>query len=73
MADQVSKSLKEKLERLGKAIAENEKKLPPKVVEFPLWKNDERVAPASILRSALFGVVKRGKRRRVENKVIISW
>jgi len=44
------------------------------VFEVPKpWGNDKRGVPSSILRSALFGVVKRGKRSYLENYSIASW
>lgn len=43
---------------------------------LPFWPEPQRVAPNAILRSALFGVVKRGKRRFVEGKtplLVSAW
>lgn len=42
-------------------------------IQLPLWADDQRGAPAAILRSALFGVVKRGQRVAVENQVLAAW
>lgn len=54
--------------------------LPPKenleAVQLPIWREPQRAAPNAILRSALFGVVKRGKRRFVEGKtplLVSAW
>jgi len=44
------------------------------VIQFPLpWEKEQRGAPSAIMRSALFGVVKRGKRAYLENKELMSW
>jgi hypothetical protein len=43
------------------------------VVQLPVWDNDQRGAPAAVLRSALFGVIKRGSRRAVEKEILASW
>lgn len=43
------------------------------VVQLPLWPEPNRGIPNSILRSALFGVVRRGRRRYVEKELIASW
>ena len=43
------------------------------VVRLPLWRDFERAAPSCVLRSALFGVVKRGKRRYLRDEILKSW
>lgn len=45
----------------------------PEVLQLNLWKRDERPAPNPILRSALFGVVQRGRRRHCSNELLESW
>jgi hypothetical protein len=46
----------------------------PTVVPFPEpWAETMRACPLAILRSALFGVVQRGRRRHLYNAEIISW
>ena len=44
-----------------------------KVVHLPMWDDDQRGAPAAVVRSALFGMVKRGSRKAVENQLLASW
>ena len=44
-----------------------------KVVHLPMWDDDQRGVPAAVVRSALFGVVKRGSRKAVENQLLASW
>jgi hypothetical protein len=39
---------------------------------IPFWKDNQRGVPNCFLRSALFGVVKKGKRARIKNKKIAS-
>lgn len=41
--------------------------------QLPLWDDDQRGAPVIVLRSSLFGVVKRGSRTAVENQVLAAW
>lgn len=41
------------------------------IAQLPLWPEPQRVAPNAILRSALFGVVRRGKRRFVEGETLL--
>lgn len=55
--DTLDPSLREGLERLRKKAAEDQMRLP-----FPNWPDDRRAAPNDMVRSALFGVVKRGRR-----------
>lgn len=43
------------------------------VVQLPLWPEPSRGIPNSILRSALFGIVRRGRRRYVDKALIASW
>jgi len=43
-----------------------------RVVQLPLWPEPARGVPNGILRSALFGVVKRGKRKYIDNELIAS-
>jgi len=44
------------------------------IIRIPLpWEKEQRGAPSAIMRSALFGVVKRGKRAYLENKELMSW
>lgn len=43
------------------------------LVQLPLWDDDQRAAPAAVLRSALFGVIKRGNRKAVENETLAAW
>ena len=41
--------------------------------QLAFWPDDKLNAPAVILRSALFGLVERGKRKAVQRKEIASW
>lgn len=42
-------------------------------VQLPLWPEPNRGVPNAIVRSALFGVVRRGRRRYAEKELIASW
>jgi hypothetical protein len=42
-------------------------------LQLPFAFDIERTAPAPVVRSALFGIVKRGTRRYVEREVVASW
>jgi len=43
------------------------------ITQLPLWDEDQRGAPAAVLRSALFGIIKRGRRSAVEKQLLASW
>lgn len=43
------------------------------IVQLPLWDEDQRGAPSAVLRSALFGVIKRGNREAVERQLLAAW
>lgn len=43
------------------------------VIQFPLWPEPERAAPNAFLRSALFGVVRKGERRYCEQEKLAAW
>lgn len=43
------------------------------IVQLPLWGREQYGAPVSILRSGLFGVVKPGRRRFLEDEKVASW
>ncbi|OOC08863.1 plasmid replication initiator TrfA [Thioalkalivibrio halophilus] len=45
----------------------------PRTVPLPFWSANHYGAPVSILRSALFGVVKRGRRAYYEGEEITAW
>ena len=46
---------------------------PACVVRLPLWPAELRTCPSCVLRSALFGVVRRGKRSYLERQIIAIW
>jgi hypothetical protein len=46
---------------------------PPKVVQLPLWPEPVRGVPNSILRSALFGAIKRGRRMFMQGEPVASY
>ncbi|MDQ6973765.1 MAG: plasmid replication initiator TrfA, partial [Mariprofundaceae bacterium] len=60
---------------LAERDAKQEKESKPKadIIRFPNWPPEHQAAPSSLLRSALFGIVKRGKRAYLENVDIASW
>ena len=43
------------------------------VVQIPLWQDTERPCPNPVLRSALFGIVQRGRRKRLDDELLESW
>jgi len=43
------------------------------ITQLPFWDDDQWGAPAVVLRSALFGVMRRGSRKAVENELLASW
>ena len=46
---------------------------PAKVVRLPLWPAELRTCPSCVLRSALFGVVQRGRRKALERAILATW
>jgi hypothetical protein len=60
-------TIREGLEHLRKKAAENKLLLP-----FPNWPDDRRAVPNDMIRSALFGVVKRGRRVMLEDQELPS-
>jgi hypothetical protein len=46
---------------------------PTKVVRLPLWPVELRACPSCVLRSALFGVVQRGRRKALEGEILATW
>jgi hypothetical protein len=46
---------------------------PAPVVRLPLWPAELRTCPSCVLRSALFGVVRRGRRSYLERQIIAAW
>ena len=46
---------------------------PTKVVRLPLWPAELRTCPSCVLRSALFGVVQRGRRKALEREILATW
>jgi hypothetical protein len=46
---------------------------PAKVVRLPLWPAELRTCPSCVLRSALFGVVRRGRRQYLQSQIMATW
>jgi predicted transcriptional regulator len=46
---------------------------PAKIVRLPLWPAELRTCPSCVLRSALFGVVQRGRRKALEGEILATW
>ena len=49
------------------------KPIPAQVVRLPLWPAELRTCPSCVLRSALFGVVQRGRRKALERAILATW
>ena len=47
--------------------------IPAQVVKLPVWPEAVRSCPSCVLRSALFGVVRRGRRKYLERRIIATW
>jgi len=44
------------------------------VIQFQMpWEKNQRGAPSAIMRSALFGIVKRGRRAYIKEQELVSW
>ena len=46
---------------------------PARVVRLPIWPAELRACPSCVLRSALFGVVQRGRRKALERAILATW
>jgi hypothetical protein len=46
--------------------------LPPNVVQLPLWPEPVRAVPNGVLRSALFGAIRKGARRYMQGELVAS-
>ena len=69
------KSTNDILARIEQARARRPAEASPttdKVVQLPLWPESVRAVPNGVLRSALFGVVKKGRRRFIDGEQIAA-
>ena len=69
----------EELREQAKQRAEREKRdplpgapLPKNVVQLPLWPEPVRAVPNGFLRSALFGAIRKGRRRYLKAGVVLA-
>ena len=75
-ADDLTARLQQIAERAQQRQRERTPKPPPQpapVVRLPLWPAELRTCPSCVLRSALFGVVQRGRRSYLERQIIAAW
>ena len=74
MSEKESSSSKTEFqERAAKAIENRPRKPSLQPVQLKLWPEHLRAAPNAVLRSALFGVVEKGKRKAVKEELLASW
>lgn len=55
------------------SIKEPEPPTKAQIIQMPFWPEPARAAPSDILRSALFGISKKGKRLYFEREELASW
>jgi len=74
------RTIDEIMTSLGKQInAKAKQSVPPpaqiatKTVALPQWPEEVRGCPSCVLRSALFGVVRRGRRKALEGEILATW
>ena len=75
-ADDLTARLQRMAERAQQRQRERTPKPTPKpapVVRLPLWPEELRTCPSCVLRSALFGVVRRGRRQYLQNQIVAAW
>jgi hypothetical protein len=60
-------------ERARARTEERRRAAPARVVRLPIWPEDVRTGPSCVLRSALFGVVRRGRRSALEGEILATW
>jgi len=73
MADTEDTSKHDPYARIKQRAAEAEARLKQRPAQLPLWPEPVRGVPNSILRSALFGVIRRGRRALLQRKPIASY
>ena len=67
-----------RLQRMAERAQQRQRQRTPKptpaqVVRLPLWPAELRACPSCVLRSALFGVVQRGRRKALEGEILATW
>lgn len=62
--------INKKKETFQEKIARIQASIP---LQLPLWPESDRGAPSAIIRSALFGVVKKGRRKAMKRERVASW
>ncbi|HPF60371.1 MAG TPA: plasmid replication initiator TrfA [Candidatus Competibacteraceae bacterium] len=62
-----------KQQRFQKSPPPAEIHIPDQVVKLPVWSEAVRACPSCVLRSALFGVVRRGRRQALKRQIIATW
>lgn len=60
-------------EAVALRLVEKSKAEGREIAQLPFWDDDQRGAPTAVLRSSLFGVIKRGKRKAVEDQTLAAW
>jgi len=65
--------LKAVVRRAQERNRERRKPEPAQVVRLPVWPAELRTCPSCVLRSALFGVVQRGRRKALEGEILVTW
>jgi len=60
----------ERQQQISKSQEERKK---TQVTFLPLWPEEMRACPSCVLRSALFGVVQRGRRKYLKRQIIATW
>jgi hypothetical protein len=73
--EEIMSSIKQKLEVQRQAPTTAALAVAPKalVAPLPLWPEEARACPSCVLRSALFGVVQRGRRRYLKRQIMAAW
>lgn len=66
--DKTMASLQAKIATRSEKKAPQEPKAPAKVVQLPLWPEPVRAVPNGFLRSALFGAIRKGRRRYINGE-----
>jgi hypothetical protein len=60
-------------ERQQQVSERQEERKKVQVISLPLWPEEMRACPSCVLRSALFGVVQRGRRKYLKRQIIATW
>jgi|SRR5690554_2714367 len=67
LADAIGKKVALTFRPKDKSLPENN------IIQLPLWPKADRAAPSGFLRSSLFGIIQRGRRKQYKREELAAW